>query len=530
MQSIPLRYAPADFVPFPKKLSESISIWQRFESICATCAQRQAVVDGLKEFNYTELLQTINGLADELQQLDLPAGASAAVVLDTNWNSVTAMFALIKSGIMFLPIDTSLPEHRIRKHVDCCEVDLIVTSSAHSGLMKNLGPDAVIFAVDQEHEYSTVARATRARPREGVCQILTSGSSGKPKRVIYTQTMILHDVAVRTNSLRISTSDRVAQWLGGTSLPLMTMFLTLLNGASLHICDVRRRGHSDLIGWIEDSRISILRLTPTLLRYVGQYLDSLQRLKHLRLVSTGGESLNTDDVAMFRQRFPTHALLLNHLSSTEYRVACQYFIGPQTRLQGHIVPVGYALEDFEIDIVDERGEPVPAGTSGEIIVRSAYISPGYVEGTNGDTILFPRDQRSGIISYRSGDLGLKRDDGCIEYRGRNDRMMKIGGYRVELEEIEAVLRPLVTVEQVAAVVFEDTKKQPGLAVFIAGAQVKQTINDIRKKVFAELGLFGMPQRVVIKHELPVTSNGKIDRRALSRELEETKSTAPGPHF
>ncbi len=524
MQSIPLQYAPADFVPFPMSKSESISIWQRFESVCTSCAQRQAVVDESKEFNYTELLQTINGLADRLQQLDLPADATAAVVLDTNWSSVTAMFALIKSGIMFLPIDTSLSAHRIQKYVDCCKADLIVTSSAHSGSMKNMDPGSVIFVVDQEYEYSTASRAAMAQPREGVCQILTSGSSGTPKRVIYTQTMILHDVAARTNSLKISTSDRIAQWLGGTSLPLMTMFLTLLNGASLHICDVRRRGHSDLIGWIENSRISILRLTPTLLRYVGEHLNSPQRLNHLRLVSTGGESLNTDDVAMFRQRFPTHALLLNHLSSTEYRVACQYFIEPQTPLQGHIVPVGYPLEDFEIDIVDERGTPVPAGTPGEIIVRSAYISPGYVEGSNGDTIFFPRDQRSGIISYRSGDLGLKRDDGCIEYRGRIDRMVKIWGYRVELEEIEAVLRPMVTVEQVAAVVFEDTKKQPCLAVFIAGARVKPTINDIRKKVFAELGLFGMPHRVVIKHELPVTSNGKIDRRALSRELEETKST------
>lgn len=493
-----------------------MSIWQRFEEICETHSDRTAVVDDATVLDYRTLSRMTCALARRLERLHLDSDFAAAVVLDTDWRSAPVLLALTRSGITFVPVDGSLPPARITAQVKACGASLVVTSARHAAAISEACGDAGVLQVD---EALNAAGCTDCAPPVAgahTCHILTSGSTGLPKRVVYTPGMILHDVAVRTNELAVSPSDRFAQVVGGTSLPVMTLFLALLNGASLHFHDVKQRGFSDLAAWIADSGISVLRLTPTLFRELARTITVETTPACLRLVSTGGERLNIDDARLFQEKFPFGSVLLNHLSSTECRVVCQYFIDHGTPLTGPGVPVGWPLDGFEVVILDDDdGRPAPVGTVGEIVVRSAWITPGWFEGTGG-LVRLPRD--NGVITHHTGDLGLARADGCIEHHGRKDRMVKIRGYRIELDEIESVLAALCGVEQVAAFVYEAEGHPPDLAVFIAGGELQATAGDIRRRIFGELGLFGMPQRVEIRKRLPVTGNGKIDRSLLVDEL------------
>jgi acyl-coenzyme A synthetase/AMP-(fatty) acid ligase len=522
-RSIPSPCVPADFRPFPIARVGAMSIWNRFEEIREAYGERPAVVDGGTALDYRALMRMTNTLATRLQRMKLPGHAMAAIVLDTDWRSAPAVLALTRCGITFVPIDGSLPPERIGRLVRACGASLVVAGARHADMMAGAWRDVVVLVLDDPLGAPDRASGEPAAG-EQVCHLLTSGTTGNPKRVIYTPGMILHDVAVRTNSLAVSASDRFAQVIGGTSLPLMTLFLALLNGASVHFHDIKRRGLAPLLPWIAESGVSVLRLTPTLFRAVARNIDASCFPGRLRLVSTGGERLTAEDVRLFRERFPAGPVLLNHLSSTECRVVCQCFIEHGTRMTSTKVPVGWTVDDIDVVIADANGMPAPPGTVGEIIVRSKWITPGYFDSA-GRRVFLPRDENTGVITHHTGDLGLMHENGCIEHHGRKDRMVKIRGYRIELDEVEAILRPMESVEQVAALVYEDSENQSSLAVFIAGKSLRATAGSIRRKVFKDLGLFGMPQRVEVRRRLPVTANGKIDRAALAREL--ARSHPPG---
>jgi len=514
VQNISLNHVPGDFNPFPSDELTAITLWSRFQWIVNTYPSRAAMVDDEQVFSYKDLMQRVDQVAARVANLKLPDDATVVVVLDTDWHSVVAMMALVKLGKIFLPVDTTLSDTRICSHIGTVEPALIVTNSHYRDLIASDSRVTTFFDIDSD---SQAKRSDEITPvyNETVCQIFTSGSSGTPKRVIYTQKMILHDVCVRTNSLAISPSDRFAQWLGGTSLPLMTMFLALLNGACLILFDVRKQGLLELGRWIEQKGISVLRVTPSLFRSITAIEKIEGHLKMVRLVTTGGETLVKNDVELFRNCFPPTATLVNHLSATEYRVACQYMMDHQTLIQGSRIPVGFPLQGFRIDIVDKKGNMVADGATGEIRIKSEFISPGYVDSDTGKTILFEKTETGDIIFY-SGDLGSVRPDGMLDHRGRKDRMVKIRGYRIELDEVESVVLSMEYVDQVCALVSEKNNGQLILAIAASEGDLPG-IHQIRQKIYQELGLFGMPHSCKYVGSLPVTPNGKIDRKAIQLE-------------
>lgn len=495
-------------------MNPGTGLWDCLEAALRSRPDKLAMDDGRSRLSYGECLGRIMQISFRLQALQLSGDRISVLLLDTGMDSAVAMLAHVRAGIVFVPVDTALSANRIRTVIESCLPAVVVTDSRHLDVVPKQS-DCHLMLVDQAEGADTVTECPPAAEGEEVCRVLTSGSTGVPRQVIYTPRMILHDVLVRTESLRIAPSDRFCQWIGGTSLPLMTVFLSVMNGASLHIRDIHRLGMEGLPGWIRVNEVTILRLTPTLLRLLLQQNLRGQDLSSVRLVSTGGETLTPADVERFTRVFPPDAVLLNHLSATEYRVACQYFVDTDRRITDSRIPVGFPVKDVEIDILDDDGDSLPHGEIGEIAIRSEFISPGFIETGSGERREYDLTPRG---FYLTGDLGSSRADQCIVHHGRKDRMAKIRGMRVELDEVESVLSRLDGVMKAAALMAASRGRGPLLAACIVekpGSVV--SLKDLRRALHAEMGLFGLPHRLEKRDSLPVTPNGKIDYIELHRE-------------
>jgi acyl-coenzyme A synthetase/AMP-(fatty) acid ligase/acyl carrier protein len=237
----------------------------------------------------------------------------------------------------------------------------------------------------------------------------------------------------------------------------------------------------------------------------------------LRLIALGSEPLLVRDVVLYKQHFSPNCILVNRLGSTEALNFCFYFIDQQTEFSSHTVPAGYPVNDKEVLLIDEAGAPVGPGSIGEMTVRSPYLSPGYWHKPELTEKVFLADLEGGENRiYLTGDLGLIRPDGCLEYFGRKDFQIKIRGHRVELSEIEAALLNMDDLKEAAVMAVKDEAGELRLVAYIVPEQ-GGLVSAHRLYLFLKERLpnYMAPAAFVLLDSLPVNANGKLDRRALS---------------
>jgi thioesterase domain-containing protein len=289
----------------------------------------------------------------------------------------------------------------------------------------------------------------------------------------------------------------------------------LLSGASLHTFNVRKRGVQPLADWLLRSRISIYCSVATVFRQLAATLTSREQFPDLRLVKLGGEASHRNDIELFRTHFAPTCRLHCGLGSTETGVVRHFFIDPNTHIDGEAVPLGYAIADMDVVLLNEQGTPVGRGEIGEIVVRSRFIARGYWRRPDLNEQLFgcdPEDAR--IRTYRTGDLGVLRADGCLEHRGRKDGQIKIRGNRVEVAEVECALRSLKEVAHAAVVVRLDKGGENYLAAYVVARAEPLSIGELRRGLAKRLPEHMLPAAFVELDSMPQTPNGKIDRQAL----------------
>jgi acyl carrier protein len=253
------------------------------------------------------------------------------------------------------------------------------------------------------------------------------------------------------------------------------------------------------------------------IRDVVRRLDENRGFDSVRLVSFGGEVVHSRDVELYRKVFPTHCLIGVWFSSTETGNVTQFLMDRDTHIRGEIVPVGYPANDIEIILIDEAGGPVANGEAGEIAVKSRYLSPGYwrrPELTKERFLLDLHDRQKRI--YLTGDIGRIDADGCLFYLGRKDDQVKIRGYRVEIAEIEAALHKLDSVQKAFVSVREKGVAEKALVAYVVPAQRQRPTTTYLKTALAEtLPEYMIPSVFIMQEHLPLTTTGKVDRKALS---------------
>lgn len=507
------------FTEFKKEEIEQ-SIPDRFEKIAQMYPDRLAVKTKEHALTYGAVNEAANRLAQALLSKQGQEAEPIAVLLDQDTQVIIGILGVLKAGKICVALDPSHPRARIDYVLENTTARLVVTNSQNlSSAAELVHGKCHLMNIDEiDSNFCAENVGLSISPDAFAYLLYTSGSTGQPKGVIQNHRNLLHHIRVGyTNSLHICAEDRIALFAscsGGQGLK--TAFCALLNGAALYIRNLKEEGITDLASWLITEKISIYISAATVFRSFVSTLSGAEEFPELRLIKLGSEPVRKTDVKLFKEHFSPECILVNWLTSTETGNFVHYFIDKKTEITGDLVPVGYAVEDVEFLLLDDAGRELGINHIGEIAVRSRYISPGYWQRpdlTQAKFLSGPAGEDRRI--YLTGDLGRMLPDGCLEHLGRKDFRVKIRGFGVQLEEVEKTLRGHPTVREAIVEARMGESKDARLIAYIVPDQTQSlTTTELRRLLQSKLPDYMIPSAFVFLEALPLSPNGKVDRRSL----------------
>jgi amino acid adenylation domain-containing protein len=508
----------------------------RFEQQVAMGPSRVAIQTGPQVLTYERLNCKASRLARAILAQGAGGNVPVALLLPHGAPVITALLATLKAGKIYVPLDPTYPPARLSAMLRDAQAQLLVTDTTHLPLATSLVPSRVpvlnIEAIETVYEETNLGLPLAA---EALAYILyTSGSTGDPKGVVQNHRNVLHNIMKYTNGTHLCADDRLSLLLSFSFSGAVTnTFSALLNGAALFPFHVRELGVADLATYLQRDNITVYQSVASTFRHFLDTLTGTEQFPALRLIDVFGETVTRQDVEGYKRHFAPHCLLHNRLASTEMSVMRHYFLHTDTPLTGSVVPVGYAVDDTEVLILDDDGNDMGNNRVGEIAVKSPYLAVGYWRQPElTQTAFRPDPAGSAARLYRTGDLGLLRPDGCLEHHGRNDFRVKIRGHRIEVGEVETALLELTTVKAAVVVAREDRPGDAYLAAYLLPAtRPVPTVASLRQTLAVTLPDYMLPSIFVWLEAFPLTPNGKVDRQALPapdqvRCLAETATVAP----
>jgi len=430
---------------------------------------------------------------------------------------VVGLLGILRAGGAYLPLDPGHPPERLAYMLSDAGAPMLVTQSAVAERL----PAGVQRVVLLDADAAAIAARPSGAPSSGAGPdnlayvIYTSGSTGRPKGVC-----IAHRALV--NYLRWA-SEAFETSLGSgspVSIPLAfdmtisSLYLPLLAGTRVIL---PREGDElpslqRLLRSSED--LSFLKVTPSHVEYLNEALLPQDLAGRVRSLIVGGEALTAATLQPWRDHAPA-TRLINAYGPTETVVACSaYEIRPTDPKIGP-VPIGHPIANASFYIVDRHGAPVPVGISGELCIGGAGLARGYL-GRPGLTAerFVPSPFGDGERLYRTGDLACWRGDGNVLFLGRLDEQVKIRGFRIEPGEIEALLMDHAAVHQAVVMAHDDEPHEKRLVAYVVPSR-EVSASALRAHLQARVPAYMVPSAIVMLEKLPLTSNGKIDRAALS---------------
>lgn len=511
-----------------------------FEEQVERTPQNTAITLQGRELTYAELNAHANRIAHRLQKLGVGPETVVALCTQRSLESVIGMLGILKAGGIYVPLDLDHPEDRLAFILkDCCAA-MVVTQEKHAGMLSKYGIEVVSFDVDadlapeerEENPMSDVA------PENLAYMMYTSGSTGKPKGVGVSHIVALNHFISMCSEFCLDPNDRVLQFASLTfDVSLEQIFPTLFTGARVVMRGPESWSANELSSAIVDEGLTVVNLPPAFWHQWVQEedagLDAVQD-SHLRLVIVGGEAMTLEALRCWLRTPLSGQRLLNAYGPTEATITATIFEIPAIGWEDtglSTIPIGRPLINRQLYILDRNRMPTPSGIPGELYIGGDLLARSYLnrpELTAQQFVPDPFTTEPGARLYKTGDLGRYLPNGAIEYLGRIDQQVKIRGFRIELGEIEAVLGEHPAIRTVVVMAREDEHGEKRLVAYLVPHQ-KQTSNMTEVRCFLEARLpeYMVPSAFVFLDDLPLTTNGKVDRRALpapdtSRpELEET---------
>ncbi|MFF5262792.1 amino acid adenylation domain-containing protein, partial [Actinomadura viridis] len=493
---------------------------ERFERAVASAPGATAVLLGGERTTYGELGGMVDRLSALVRERTVP-GDVVALRLGPGPGLVAGMLAVLKSGHAYLPLDPAYPGDRLAFMAADAGAALVLADSARpDGLPADAPPvlpvDALPALEDAPGEpYGGEGASTS--PDAPAYVIYTSGSTGRPKGVAVGRRSLLDLISWSAGRYGITPADRVlpthAVAFDAASRELL---LPLTEGAALVFTGGERRLDPEiLLPAIEEHRVTLIDVVPSLLRRMLDHPDAARRLASLRVVVCGGEELAPEVCARFHATLPG-AELVNQYGPTEATVAVTAWTSRKEG-NGARVPIGRPLPGVRAYVLDDAARPVPDGTPGELVIGGTCLAYGYLGRAGLTADRFLPDPFAGIPGarmYRTGDLARRRPDGTLEFLGRADDQVKIRGYRIEPGESAAVLRGHPGLADAVVVPVPGDRGEPVLAAYTVPAGPPVPDADLYAHLMERLPDFMLPARIVPLAELPLTRTGKVDRARL----------------
>ena len=514
------------FEPFPDSALQG-SISDRFDAVAARFPDALAVQDLERRLTYRQLAGTVEAIAAAVCAAGL--SGPVAILLNHDARYPAALLGVLAAGRIAVPLDVDHPRDRNRLIAEHAGATLVISAGALAAQARDLFP-ANLTVLDVE-ALDFTARAPRvARPGpEDIAYILyTSGSTGAPKGVVHDHRTALNDTLLTTNTAHLSCDDRMVIFYSGVIGGIRNLLGALLNGASLNVLPPQLLQADGIVREIRARGVTIYQSVPTLFRRVVQALEPGERMDTVRLVRLTGDWVEWSDFDAFRGAFSPSAVFCVAIGSTECSSTyANWFVDETVREAGAKIPVGRVVPGLRLTVVDDDGRDLDDGEVGEFVVASPFLARGYWRAPDLTAERFRNDPASpGGQIFSTGDMGLKRPDGLLEFVGRKDGMVKLRGHRIELAEVEATLRTCTGVKDAALVVRRHASGVPRSVT--AYVELENGIRGLLPRhllamMSRRLPRYMLPARVEIVPALPRLPNFKVDRTAL---VQQDASAAP----
>ncbi|MFE5613489.1 amino acid adenylation domain-containing protein, partial [Streptomyces sp. NPDC056540] len=486
-----------------------------------------AIVSGDTQLTYQELNTRANRLARRLADRGVRPESVVALFLDRSADYIVALMAVLKAGGAYLPVDPNSPADRVTYILGDAQPTLVITSAGHESALpqkpERILLDALPGSEAEERAGRDLAASDRnleALPQHPAYVIYTSGSTGTPKGVLVEHASLtsLYHNHFGPGGLYATEIEAAGEqrFKVGMTAPLSfdaswDPLLWMVAGHELHVIDdLTRQDAHLLVSYAAANRLDVIDTTPS---HLEQLVDSgLMRDNRScpRIVSFGGEAIGN---GLWQQLRAAELSAFNLYGPTECTVDA--LIAP---VAAHAKPVlGKPLSNTEMFVLDAALRPVPVGVAGELYVAGVQLARGYLgrAGLTAERFVANPYGGPGERMYRTGDLVRWNEDGQLEYLGRTDDQVKIRGFRIELGEIEAVLSSREGIAQVAVIVREDRPGDKRLTAYLVPADGTDVdVDGLRAHVRTALPDYMVPSAFVVVDSLPLTVNGKLDRRAL----------------
>ncbi|MBI3897896.1 MAG: amino acid adenylation domain-containing protein [Gammaproteobacteria bacterium] len=510
-------------------LVENACVHRRFEQQAAATPDTLAVECAGVRLTYAELNARANGLARRLRALGVAADDRVAVLLERSPAFIVSILAVLKAGAAYVPLDTQTPSARLHEIVSQCGARVLISSVVSNRLLPVL-PAAVERMVierldDLPADDVNLVAITHAHNLAYV--IYTSGSTGKPKGVMIEHRALMNYIQAVTDAYQLCPSDRVLQFASlSFDAHIEEIFPTLCVGAAVVLrTDAMLDSFSGFSEACTAAGITVLSL-PT--AYWHEWVATLTAHEQraplpLRLLVIGGERALPERVASWIQQVGHGVCLLNTYGPTESTViaTCHEARDPTCDDRLMPVPIGRPIANVRARVLDAFMQLVPVGIIGELYLGGEGLARGYLGDpalTEQRFVQDPFQRDSQVRLYRTGDLARWRPDGELEFMGRVDMQVKLRGFRVEPEEIEAVLNEHPGVIQAAVVTCVGAVGSPRLVACVVGGTDAPSPSELREFLSEQLPKFMVPSAFVTVSELPLTVTGKIDRKLLANEV------------
>lgn len=497
-----------------------------FASSVRSYPNNTAIVSSQTRLSYQELNELSNRIAARLKSLGVGRNELVAIVMHKGWEQVTAALAILFAGGAYMPVDASYPEERVNELLDTGEVNVVLTQK--DVLDSCNWPQQVtplVVDMDSFNDDSAANHEIVQSVDDLAYVIFTSGSTGKPKGVMIDHTGAANTILDINQRFSVTQNDRVLAISSlSFDLSVYDIFGTLAAGGTLVIPD--RDDHRDpkkLLDWVEQEKVTLWNSVPAFVQMFQEYIDAddAARISSLRTIMMSGDWIPLSLPEKLLTVVPD-AQIFSLGGATEASIWSILYPIQRVESDWKSIPYGKPMANQTFEVLDQELQPCPLGVPGELYIGGIGVAKGYWKDSDRTNQSFIQHPSDGRRLYRTGDLGRYMVDGNIEFLGRIDNQVKIQGYRVELGEIETVLKKHSGIKDCLVADKEiNTGEKQLVAYFIKEPEadhLDNLVRDLEQYLRRLLPSYMVPAHFVEIDQIPVTQNGKVNKKALPLPL------------